>query len=239
MSKAKIVAFSLIAAALLSWQIASVDNAASGASWIVDACLCDATVPAYVPIPPDTETKHCWFSCPLGDGDRLDDIGAVISIHAFDPADNPIWGIPATDYFVLGCSDGLVLCGGGGSITADSASGVNGNTTMSGTLAASGCELIGLFVVIQGFIVEEGTPPNCQPKCLEFRVVTPDISGEGGVIDGYVELIDFGQFGLVYDKPALYDPCFDYNCDTEVELWDFRDFGLHWRDACHGVPPTS
>jgi hypothetical protein len=222
MSKGKIVAFSLIAAALLSWQIASVNTATSGASGIVDACASDAN-----------SAGGCWFSCPLGDADRLDEIGAVISIHADDGAGG-IANIPATDFYLLGCTDGLVLCGGGGSINADSASNASGNTTMSGDLAASGCDLDGIVVVIQGTIVEEGTPPNCTPKCLPFDAVTPDITGDGGVIDGAVDAIDFGRFGQIYTGDLPFDACYDYNCDGQCELADFGDFGLHWEHSCQG-----
>lgn len=226
MSKGKFVAFSLIAAALLSWQIASVDTATSGTSGVIDACASDAS-----------SAGGCWLVCPLGDADRLDDFGAVISIFASDGTSG-LGNIPNTDFYLLGCTDGIVLCGGGGSINADSASSnlaaTLGQTTMSGDWAASGCDLDGVVVVIQGTIVEEGTPPACSPKCLDFDVVSPDITGDGGVIDGYVEVADFGKFGLVYDKPLLYDACYDYNCDGQVELADFGDFGLHWEHSCQG-----
>jgi len=221
MSKGKFVAFSLIAAALLSWQIAGVDIATSGTSGVVDPCSSDAS-----------SAGGCFFTCPLGDADRLDDFGAVISIVAKDANGLPLGGIPFSDFWALGCTDGIVLCGGGGGINADSASNSNGETTMSGDMAGSGCDMAGMVVVIQGVIVQEA--PACDPLCLPFDFVSPDITGDGDVIDGHVELADFSKFGIVYDKPLLYDPCFDYNCDGFVELLDFSKFGLHWQHSCQG-----
>jgi hypothetical protein len=221
MSKGKFVAFSLIAAALLSWQVAGVNIATSGTSGVVDPCISSAS-----------SAGGCFFVCPLGDADRLDDFGAVISIVAKDANGLPLGAIPASDFWALGCTDGIVLCGGGGGINADSASNANGETTMSGDMAGSGCDLDGMVVVIQGAIVQEA--PACDPLCLAFDVVSPDITGDGGVIDGIVELADFSKFGIVYDKPLLYDACFDYNCDGFVELLDFSKFGLHWQHSCSG-----
>jgi hypothetical protein len=215
----------LILAAAVGWQIAGVDPATGDSTGIFDPCVSDAN-----------SAGGCWFSCPLGDGDRLDALSpsAVITVHVVDGAGFPIWNIPATDFYLLGCTDGLVLCGGGGAVNADQPSDESGNTTMSGAMAASGCDIDGVVVVVLGVIITDGTLPDCPPKCLPFDAVTPDITGDGGVIDGAVDAIDFGNFGLVYDKPASYDPCFDYNCDGMVELADFGDFGLHWEHSCQG-----
>jgi hypothetical protein len=102
-------------------------------------------------------------------------------------------------------------------------------------MAGSGCDLAGVVVVIQGVLVQDAGD-NCSVQCLSITTMSPDITGPGGVIDGRVELIDFAAFGLVYNKPLLYDACFDYNCDTEVELVDFAIFGQHWEHSCQGAP---
>jgi hypothetical protein len=177
------------------------------------------------------------MSCPLDDGDRLDDadVGATISIVAKDGTGAPLAGIPATDFWLVGCTDGLVLCAGAGAIDADSASNANGETTMSGDAAISGCDLAGVVVVIQSVLVAD-VDDNCNPQCLSITAMSPDRTGDGGVIDGVVELVDFSAFGTPYNKPLQYDACFDYNCDGEVELIDFSIFGQHWEHSCQGAP---
>jgi hypothetical protein len=226
MSKGKFVAFTLIAAALLSWQVAGVNIATSGTSGVVSPCSSLSS----------DAGGDCFMVCPLDDGDRLDDIGATISIVAKDGTGAPLGGIPASDFWLVGCTDGLVLCGGGGGINADSASNASGETTMSGDMAGSGCDLAGVVVVIQSVLVQD-VDDNCNVQCLSITTMSPDITGDGGVIDGTVELVDFSAFGVVYNKPLLYDACFDYNCDGEVELVDFSIFGQHWEHACQGAPP--
>jgi hypothetical protein len=228
MSKGKFVAFSLIAAALLSWQIAGVNIATSGTSGIVDPCSSLAS---------STGGTGCYLVCPLGDGDRLEDIGATISIVAKDATGTPLAAVPGPDFWLVGCNDGLVLCGGGGSINADSASNANGETTMSGDLSGSGCDLGGVVVVIQGVLVQDAGN-SCNIQCIPLTTMSPDISGDGGVIDGIVELVDFSSFGAHFDTengvdPA-YDACYDYNCDGFVELVDFSVFGRHWQHSCQG-----
>ena len=70
MSKGKFVALSLIAAALLSWQVASVDTATSG---VVDACSSSA-----IALP------GCYVVCPQGDGTQLATINSTIFITVKD-----------------------------------------------------------------------------------------------------------------------------------------------------------
>jgi hypothetical protein len=225
MSKAKFVAFSLIAAALLSWQIAGVNNATSGTSGIVDPC----SSIAYMTGP----TPACMMNCPNDDGRDLDtDLGVVIYLTAKDGSGTGIAGIPTQDVWLVGCSGNVVLCGGGGSIDADSATNANGETTISGDWAASGCDLTGVSVVIQGVVVSDNA--TCLPICLDIDAMSPDGTGDGGIVDGVVELADFSAFGLVYNKPLNYDACWDFNCDTLVDLLDFSLFGLHWTHDCQG-----
>lgn len=225
MSKGKVVAFSLIAAALLSWQVSGVNIATSGTSGVVEPCSSSAS-----------SAGGCFFVCPRGDAARLDELipDATITVVAKDLSGAPIGGILPADIWTLGCSDGIVLCGGGGGINADSVTNdATGQTTISGDMAGSGCDLTGMVVVIQGNIVQEA--PGCDPMCLNFDVTSADITGDGGIIDGVIELADFGAFGLVYDNVPAFDACFDYNCDGQVELLDFSLFGLHWQHSCQGI----
>lgn len=218
MSKGKLVAFSLIAAALLSWQVAGVNIATSG---VVEPCSSTAV-----------SAGGCYLVCPQGDGSRLDAIGATISITAKDITGAPIAGIPAADFWLIGCNDQLVLCGGGGAINADSATNASGQTTIAGDLAASGCDLGGVSVVIQGVILTQ--QPNCTvPLCLPLTSVSPDLSGNGGVIDGAVDLIDLSQFSTGYTSPPKpYQACLDFNCDGAVDIIDFSIFAQHYLHNC-------
>jgi hypothetical protein len=138
MFKGKFVVLSLIAAALLCWQVLpmTVNTVNSG---IVDACSSSAS-----------SIGGCWLICPQGDGDRLDASGATISVVVKDQAGAPIPGIPAADFWLMGCTDpGIVLCGGGGSINAAAATDVNGETTIAAAMAAGGCDVSGVVVVVR------------------------------------------------------------------------------------------
>jgi hypothetical protein len=219
MYKAKLAAFCLMAAALFGWQLAMVDTTISRSSMDVFSCSTRAW----------SAGTDCWLVCPSGNSVRLDDEGATISIVVKGGAGQPIPGVPASDFWLVGCDEGLIPCGGSAGIDADSATNANGETTMSGALAAGGCDPLGVVVVVQGVLV---TDPDCNVLCLDIPTVSPDASGEGGVVDLVVELVDFAAFGLVYNKPLEYDACYDYNCDGEVELVDFAIFGQHWGHSC-------
>ena len=206
MSKGKFVAFALIAASLLSWQIAGVNNATSGTSGIVDPCSSLVWMTGTTPV--------CMMNCPLDDGRDLDtDLGVVIYVQARDGSAVPtsgIAGIPTQDIWMEGCSGTVVLCGGGGSIDADSATNAFGYTTITGDWSASGCDLTGIVVVIQGVPVSDAT------TCL------PIFSKYGTLHNGHTQL------------PPVYDACWDFNCDGLIELLDFSTFGQHWTHDCQG-----
>jgi hypothetical protein len=230
MSKAKFVAFSLIAAALLSWQIAGVNNATSGASGIVDPCSSLAWMEGPTPV--------CLYNCPIDDGLQFGaDLGVTIWIVARDGSGAGIGGLPNQDIWLEGCSGTVVLCGGSGSVDADTATSTNptylGYTSMSGLTdwSASGCDLTGVVVVIQGVVVSDAT---CTPICFDWDVTSPDGTGDGGIVDGWVELADFSRYGELHNVPALYDACWDFNCDGYVELLDFSIFGQHYNHNCAG-----
>lgn len=217
MFKGKFIVLAIVAATLLSWQMmpAGVDSANSG---IVDPCSSTAT-----------GAGGCWIICPQGDGFRLDDptINAIITVCVKDITGAPIAGIPAADFWLLGCSDLVALCGGSGSINADAASDAEGCTTISGTIAGGGCD-DGVQVVVQGTIIAD---PNdwAIPLCLPYDVRSPDITG-----DLIVEITDFSLFGAGYPSPPkpLVDPCLDLNCDGLIDIIDFAIFGKHYLHVC-------
>jgi hypothetical protein len=217
MFKGKFVVLSLIAVALLCWQIlpTTVDTVNSG---IVEPCSSSAS-----------SAGGCVLVCPQGDGDRLDALGATISVVVKDQAGAPIPGIPGADFWLMGCNDpGLVLCGGGGSINADAATDINGETTIVNDFAAGGCDSVGVVVVVQGVVIED-INNNCNPLCLPIVMVSPDIDASL-----LVDVVDLGLFSINYTAPVPkgYVACLDYNCDGAIDLVDFSLFSQHYLHLC-------
>lgn len=216
MFKGKFVVLTLMVVAVaLSWQM--MPGADAAYSGIVDAINSDATVP------PGPAANHCLLIDPVGQGDRLDVLGAVISITARDNINAAIPDIPAADFWLIGATDALCLCGGSASINADSVSNGNGQTTMSARLRGGGCDL-GVQVVIQStIIVNPGGP-----LVLPITAVSPDID-----CDLTVDTPDFALFAIAYPSPPkAYDPCYDFNCDGFIELIDFTLFAQHYLIVC-------
>jgi hypothetical protein len=214
MFKGKFVVLAVLATALLSWQMmpAGVDSANSG---IVDPCSSTAS-----------SAGGCWVICPQGDGDRLDDFGAEISVNVKDALGNPVPNIPASDFWLIGWNDAITLCGGSGSINADAASDANGDATISGDLAGGGCD-VGIQVVVQGIVIADPADWSI-PLCLALVVVSPDYNG-----DLIVDIIDFAIFGPAFPSPPkVLDSCIDFNCDGLVNLIDFAIFGVHYTHSC-------
>jgi hypothetical protein len=218
MFKGKFVVLSLVAAALLCWQMmpAAVDTANSG---IVHPCSSTATSGA---------GPYCAVACPQGDGDNLGDVGGLITVVVKDQTGAPIPGIPAADYWLIGWNDQLALCGGSGSINADSASNSSGVTTIGGgqDIAAGGCDT-GVQVVVQGTVLKD--PQDCTSLlCLPINVISVDYNS-----DLIVDLIDFSIFGPAFPSPPQpYDVCLDYDCNGVIDLIDFSIFGAHFLHQC-------
>jgi hypothetical protein len=214
MFKGKFVVLSLIAAALLCWQVmpASVQYANSGQ---VDPCSSTAT-----------SAGGCWFICPLGDGSTLAAIGATISVNLKDGTGAAIAGVPAADFWVIGWGDSLCLCGGSGAINADAASDGSGDATISGTLAGGGCDT-GIQVVVQGVVLADPTDWT-QPLCLDIETKSADIT-----CDLVVESADFSLFSQYFTGSLAYSHCADYNCDGDIESIDFSLFAQHFNHSCN------
>jgi hypothetical protein len=197
-------------------------GASSVSSGIVDPCKSSAAT-----------AGGCWMICPGGDGVTLASAGSTILVIIRDNVNTPIPGILFSDFWVIGCQDEIVLCGGSGSMGADSATGSLGQTTISGTLDGSGCAIppaSGVSVVCQGVVI--ANPANCtQDLCLPIRVVSPDCAPP--VRDLIVDVVDFSAFGAKFPTPTKpYDQCKDFNCDGAVDLVDFARFGQHWLHKC-------
>jgi len=163
---------------------------------------------------------RCLITCPKGDGSSLAIGGNQIVVVSRDNTGQPIAGILASDYWLIGVSE-LSLCGGSGSIDADSNGNADGRTTISGKLDAGGCS-DEIMVVVTGVVI------GCPPTRLAISVRSPDMDG-----DLYVGLTNFSRFGRAYPSTLQpYDSCCDFDCDGDVDLGDFSIFGQHWLHRC-------
>lgn len=239
MLKGKYVLLSL-AATLVCWQVAGINNANSG---IVDPCLSTVTAAAGVVL-----------VCPLGDGDLLTaPVGggnSQITLTVKDNANAAIPGIPATDMWLVGCNDGLLLCGGSQGSNADAVTNASGTTTFSNEPIAGGCDT-GLYAVVQGVIIQN--PGSCTPKCLGIAARSPDYKSAGApgpapcagdlkCPDSKVTNADFSWFVTHYptgaNPGATYLACADYAAPlgSPIGLADFSKFTVHFAGAGHKCP---
>lgn len=237
MLKGKYVLLSL-AAALVCWQVASVDTVNSG---IVDACKSTVTANAGVVL-----------VCPLGDGDPLTAAvggNSQITLTVRDNTNTGIPGIPATDMWLVGCNDGLLLCGGSQGSNADLATNGAGTTTYSNEPVSGGCDT-GLYAVVQGIVIQN--PANCNPQCLAIASRSPDYKSAGApgpapcaadlkCPDSKVTNADFSWFVTHYptgaNPGAPYLACADYAAPlAQITLADFSKFTVHFAGAGHKCP---
>jgi hypothetical protein len=137
----------------------------------------------------------------------------------------PVAGVPATDIWLIGCNDLLVLCGGSGAINASGPTDANGQTTITDTFAAGGCDS-GVRVVVQGRLLVH---PGCDEPCLPIQVRSADVNGNLAV-----NLADFASFGAGYTSPPkVYNECIDFASPFGVvTLSDLATFGTHFQHAC-------
>ena len=202
-------ALALVMALSLSPRV--VDDAITG---VVDPCNSSASSAAGV-----------LFACPAGDGDQLAAGGLTINVTILDNVSAPVPGVLASDIWVVGCADLLVLCGGSGAISASGPTDANGQTTITGDLAAGGCDGA-LRVVWSGMVIGAGV---CGQPCLPIQVRSADINGSL-----YINLVDFAAFGAGYTSPPKpYNACIDYTAPFgTVTLPDFAKYGAHNNHTC-------
>jgi hypothetical protein len=237
MLKGKYVLLSL-AAALVCWQAAGLDTANSG---IVDPCKSTVAAAAGVVL-----------VCPLGDGDLLSatasGTNSTITLTVRDNTNTGIEGIPTTDMWLVGCADGLLLCGGSQGSNADVATGPTGVTTFTQEPTAGGCDT-GLYAVVQGVVIQQAGA--CQPLCLPIAARSPDYKstagcpGDNACPDSRVSQADFSWFTTHYTVnialPKPYHVCADYAKDGNGvfgtnTLSDFTKFTVHFAGAGHKCP---
>jgi hypothetical protein len=212
MLKRKFAVLSLAAAALLCLQFAGANTVNSG---VVDPCFSSASSPAGV-----------IFACPQDDGVLLSVAGLTINVTVKDNLNVAVAGVPAADIWLIGCNDLIGLCGGSGAINAAAATDVNGQTTITGNIAAGGCDLGGVRVVAQGVVIGAGV---CAQPCLAIKVKSADFNKSLNV-----NLVDFATFGAGYQSPPkVYNECIDLTAPFgTVTLPDFALFGSHNGHTC-------
>ncbi len=188
--------------------------------------------------------------CPAGDFELIRNSCGVggtaqdfIWIEARDLGNQPIQGIPWTDYWLNTCT-GKLLCLCATPITADSLTGADGKTTFQGRIAGGGCTVDGggIWIAIQGKqIAAKPCPPVTGPKCLTVWIKSPDlIGGPGATPNCQVTLGDLGPFNLSYNAKLvppnppgkIYNPCCDYNDTNSVTLSDLGQLGAHMNHKC-------
>ncbi len=175
--------------------------------------------------------------CPAGDFEPIREgcggSADYIWIEARDASNNPIPGIPWTDYWLNACDVNKALCLCASPIVADSLTGANGKTTFSGRIAGGGCALTGgIWIAIQGKIIKEKPCPSPNPLCLNVAIKSADITGAGSKPDCAVNLADLIPFAAAFNKPAQFNGCVDFNDDGLVNLIDFSALGNHYLHVC-------
>jgi hypothetical protein len=154
------------------------------------------------------------LACPAGDGETLAEKGLQIDVTVRDYGGDPIPTIPAVDFWLIGCSDELILCGGSASSNADHTTDSNGQTTISGAMAVGGSDFV--MVVVQGVII------GCPLTCLPIEVKSPDQN-----LDLVVNVADASLFATGY-PPHPYRPESDLDGTGGVDIIDLSLFYNHF-----------
>lgn len=186
--------------------------------------------------------------CPAGDGTPLTNaVGQTncqIVITALDSNGVGIAGIPVTDMWLVGCSNGLLLCGGHDGSAPDGVTDASGKATFSNEPVASGCDT-GLYAVLQGTML--GVAGSCAAACLPVGARSPDFKSAGapgpapcaGDImcpDGRVTSADYSWFATHYptstNPNAPYFACADFSLPFGViTLADFTQTVGHFQNS--------
>jgi hypothetical protein len=165
--------------------------------------------------------------CPLGDGPTLSDIGATISVTLlWCTQAEPLPDLPPQNVWIQSSTHpDLRLCGGSGSSNADGPTDLNGQTTISGSIAAGGYFGDGVYVVANGSFIQLGeTCDNPLPLIL----VSPDINE-----DLVVGLADLAIFATAFPSGGgAVDPRMDFNGDGIIGVADLAMFAVHYHHSC-------
>lgn len=153
---------------------------------------------------------------PGGAGPTIDSIGGTVSVQILDGCDLPIAGYPFQDVFLGDSGAGTLNVCPGGSV-ADGNTNANGETTISGAIAAGGSSADGLRLLIGGMPVD---------GLLPFRVVSPDLNA-----DRIVNLADVAEFAAAYTSGAVPFEA-DLSFDGVMNLTDVAAFAAAVGETC-------
>jgi hypothetical protein len=220
---------------LVCVAVASAFNPTTASAPIVDPCKSSVSA-----------SMGIGLVCPAGDGDPLSAIGSTISVTARDIGGVGVPGIPRTDMWLVGCNDGLLLCGGSSASNADAPTDALGQSTFSNEPIAGGCDT-GLYVVIMGYVIQHAG--TCVPHCLLISMRSPDYKSAGapgpapcaGDIrcpDSKVTMADYSWFASHYRRAenpgAPYHACADYTTPFgNIGLPDYSKFVVHYIGTGH------
>jgi hypothetical protein len=230
----------VLAVAAVCLQAADYRTVNSG---IINSCLSTVNV----------NSAAVVLVCPLGDGDALNaavgGVNGTITLTVKDNTNTGIANIPAVDMWLVGCNDGLLLCGSSSGSSPDGPTNASGTTTFSNEPVAGGCDT-GVYAVVQGWVVQN--PGSCTPKCLSVATRSPDYKSAGapgppgcaGDIrcpDSRVSLADYNWFSTHYptsgNPGAPYFACADYAAPLgTVTLADYSKFSIHYAGVGHKCP---
>ncbi|NIO00753.1 MAG: hypothetical protein GTO42_01220 [Candidatus Latescibacteria bacterium] len=158
--------------------------------------------------------NHVVLICPQGDGPTLAEAGAIITLTYQDIVK------PERPFSTGGCNGGIVWCGG--PLRADSFTGDNGQTTVSGPMAGGGYDTEIVWYLVH--LVNQ----DCMMSYVPLVLVSPDINA-----DLAVDLVDFSIFAAGFPSPSKpYDPRLDFDGDGSVDIVDFSLFAQHWLHRC-------
>lgn len=180
-------------------------------------CLAFAGVPcagtSTVTAAGDGECAPHATVCPGGDMDTV-----RVSITVRDCYGTPLPGLMVTVYPTAASTINLRFCIGEESKAV-------GPTDVTGYTQADfagfgGCDYLSFEALVSGVIL--GPSPA-------IHIASPDYVQDWQAPMCIVDLVDFSWFAKSF---LTNDPCWDYNCDGQVNLLDFGRFAQHFLDNC-------
>lgn len=172
--------------------------------------------------------------CPAGDGPTLASIGAEISVTVlYCVPPEPVVGMYQNDLWIqTPLHPDPRICGGSLSSNADGPTDENGQTTISGSIAAGGYWGDGVYVAAYGVLIGYGQsvyePYDYCDEPLPIVLVSPDIN-----VDLVVDLADLSLFAQSYPSPqGAADPAKDFNGDGQIDTIDLSMLAMHYMHEC-------
>jgi hypothetical protein len=201
-------------------------------SFVVVALLaCFAGTAAADIVSPDSSYVTVQFAVPSQDrltispngaGETFAANGMTIKVYLKNGAGAPLAGVAATEIILH--SSALCICPGGN--IADAATDLNGATSFSGTLAASGCAN-SLNCFADGISIPRRANPSLVPPATLGAVKT---NSQDSQPDCFTDASDVpalaGKLGTVGD------PCFDWNEDGATDQSEVSSFAQVLGAAC-------